>query len=151
MGLSNCNTSLWLWWISTTESCQHDRWTNLVVESCFNYGTARSSVVLFCKIFRHWHFLQSLKGKKKTPEEQTQKPKHRQVFSPSPRLYRRRTSHACRASLLSKPSRAAWFRQRMARVKATPSYHCAASSPQISSKVKLAFSLLPWALSDLSL
>lgn len=90
------------------------------------------------------HFLKSLEQKKK-------KEAPRRISSPSPRLYRRRASHACRASLLSKPRRAAWFRQRMARVKATPSYHCPASRPQISSKVTLALSLLPCALSDLSL
>ncbi|TNN67872.1 hypothetical protein EYF80_021841 [Liparis tanakae] len=39
----------------------------------------------------------------------------------------------------------------MARVKAAPSYHCPASTPQISSKVTLALSLWPCAFSDLSL
>lgn len=71
--------------------------------------------------------------------------------SPSPRLYRRRASHASRASFVSKPSRVVWVRQTTARVNATPSFHCPASSPQISSSVALSLSLFPCTLSDLSL
>lgn len=108
---------------------------------------------MWCCSKKNWVTHISLKsfGQKVKQEQNIENQKHQWVFSPSPRLYRRRTSHACRASLLSKPSRAAWFRQRTARVKATPSYHCPTSRPQISSKVTLARSLLPCALSDLSL
>ena len=95
------------------------------------------------QILHYSHSFKALKGYLKAQVAQ--------FCSPSPRLYRRRASHASRASLLSKPSRVVWVRQRTARVNATPSFHCPTSSPQISSNVVLSLSLLPCTLSDLSL